>query len=217
MGLWSSCWKLLSGGYFTGSALCTMGMIWCSKRAVKLSSWSYNAEWVLRIPRRLKRSWQRHFECRTLWVEFQIGGISHWVQTKTTSSIIRWVSSVAIPRRWRFGESLQVRVTVIASPCLISITRCCIQWKYTTSALPCSYSEFPLFNHRILVRYLAHSSLTRSTSRCCWSSGWYLRDQCWRGLQQMFHCTRCSWMSAPGECIERVEQWVFLGLVSLFL
>jgi len=51
------------------------------------------------------------------------------------------------------------------------------------------------------------------------TSLWYLRDQCWRALQQMFYCTRCSWMSAPSGCSscqqsqrERVEQWVFWDL-----
>jgi len=51
------------------------------------------------------------------------------------------------------------------------------------------------------------------------TSFWYLRDQCWRGLQQMFHCTRCSCMSGPSGCSsrqrsqrERVEQWVFWDL-----
>jgi len=86
------------------------------------------------------------------------------------------------------------------------------------------------FNDRIpevilLVRYLARSSLTRSTSKSLrilikqGTSLWYLRDQCWRGLQQMFHCTRCSWMSAPSGCSnrqriqrERVKQWVFWDL-----
>ena len=51
------------------------------------------------------------------------------------------------------------------------------------------------------------------------TSLWYLRDQCWRGLQQMFHCTRCCWMSAPCGCSsrqesqrERAEQWSFWDL-----
>jgi len=54
----------------------------------------------------------------------------------------------------------------------------------------------------------------------CWSSRvhlfWYVRDQWWHGLQQTFHCMRCSWMSATSGCSnpqqsqrERVEQWVF--------
>ena len=129
---------------------------------------------------------------------------------------------MAIPRRWRFGESLRVRVTVITSPCLISITRCCIQWKYTTSALPCSYSEFPLLNMISVIEFRrsyfwSDISLTPHWLEAlanlwgCWSSILYLRDQCWRGLQQMFHCTRCSWMSAPSQR-ERVEQWVFWDL-----
>ena len=29
---------------------------------------------------------QRHFKRQTVWVEFEIGGISYWFQTKTTSS-----------------------------------------------------------------------------------------------------------------------------------
>ena len=33
-----------------------------------------------------KCPWQRHFKRQTVWVEFQIGGTSYWIQTKTTSS-----------------------------------------------------------------------------------------------------------------------------------
>ena len=64
----------------------------------------------------------------------------------TNVCIIQSPSSVEIPRRWQFGESLQMRVTVVASPCLISTTMCCIQHVVanTTSTLPCGYSEFPL-------------------------------------------------------------------------
>ena len=64
--------------------------------------------------------------------------------------------------------SLRVRVTVIGSPCLISITRCCIQWKYTTSALPCSYSEFPLLNMISVIefrRYYFWSDISNSVRR----------------------------------------------------
>jgi len=126
--------------------------------------------------------------------------------------------------------SLQVRVTVIGSPCLISITRCCIQWKCTTSALPCSYSEFPLLNMISVIEFRRYyfwsdilltphwlEALANLWGR--WSSSLYLCEQCWHGLQQMFHCTRCCWMSAPSGCSipqqsqrERVEQWVFWDL-----
>ena len=93
-----------------------------------------------------------------------------------------------------------------------------------------SQTQPPLFRAAIASspflpsRYLAHSSLTRSNSKSLrmllikqGTSFWDLRDQCWRGLQQMFRCARCSWMSAPSGCSnrppsERVEQWVFWNL-----
>jgi len=64
----------------------------------------------------------------------------------TNICIIQSPSSVEIPRRWQFGESLRVHVTVVTSPCLISTTMCCIQHIIANiiSTLLCSYSEFPL-------------------------------------------------------------------------
>jgi len=64
--------------------------------------------------------------------------------------------------------SLWVCVTAIGSPCLISITRCCIQWKCTTSALPCSYSKFSLLNMISVIefwRYYFWSDILNSVRR----------------------------------------------------
>ena len=111
LGSWSSGfsskwqhWKLLSGGYFTGSACMYNGndlMLQVCGEAILVVTIPIEC---LRIPWRPKCSWQRHFKRRTLWVELQIGGIRYWVQTKTTSSII--ISKLGgDPKATIWGES----------------------------------------------------------------------------------------------------------------